>query len=471
MKRIFFSLLMVATLGFNLNAQVVFRIISLPSNTPANASFFLAGDFNTWNPASTAHQFNTTINGDPALILDLNGSISCKLTRGSWATVEGNASGTFLPNRQYTVSSGDTVLIGVQSWEDLGTGGGSGSGTALLSVSVMSESFFMPQLNRSRRIWICLPEDYQTQPNKRYRTVYLQDGQNLFNDDLSFAGEWGIDESMRDLFLAGDSGAIIIGIENGGANRLNEYSPWVNPNYGGGEGDEYADFLKNTLKPYIDANYRTKPEPAHSAIGGSSMGALISLYAAGRYPETFGKVAVFSPAFWFTYEPLLNWINGLSLPASMRVYFVAGTNESTSMVAHMQQVKSSLTGAGVADSNLLLVAKTDGAHSEWFWKREYPAAYTWLFSQSNSPLELPVYDFNNTRLFPNPAQEQVMVCGEFNQPVTFEILDVQGRLKRKGNFSSDCEQLPTWDLPSGLYLLRFTEGDKPVGRPIRFVKN
>lgn len=153
----------------------------------------------------------------------------------------------------------------------------------------------MPQLDRNRKIWLYLPPDYSTS-TKNYPVLYMQDGQNLFDNATSFAGEWQVDETLNSLFAGGDYGAIVVGIENGGGERLNEYSPWNNPSYGGGLGDQYVAFLANTLKPYIDANYRTRPEPQFNALIGSSMGALISTYGATEFPNIFRKVGSLSPA-------------------------------------------------------------------------------------------------------------------------------------------------------------------------------
>ena len=89
---------------------------------------------------------------------------------------------------------------------------------------------------------------------------------------------------------------IVVGIDNGGADRLNEYSPWVNAQYGGGQGDEYIEFLVSTLKPYIDANYRTLPGRNTTGIMGSSMGGLISMYGFSERQDIFAKAGMFSPA-------------------------------------------------------------------------------------------------------------------------------------------------------------------------------
>jgi hypothetical protein len=120
-------------------------------------------------------------------------------SRGSWQTVEGNESGGFLPNRNFTFGSADTLWIAILSWEDLG---GTGS-TAAENVIIMDEAFYMPQLNRHRRIWLYLPPDYETS-GKDYPVLYMHDGQNLFDHYTSFAGEWEVDETLNCAFRSGN---------------------------------------------------------------------------------------------------------------------------------------------------------------------------------------------------------------------------------------------------------------------------
>lgn len=446
-------------------AQVTFRVVSLPSNTPANANIYIAGSFNGWAEGNANYQLNTLIDGDPSITLPVSGTITCKFTRGSWASVEGNATGGFLPDRQFQVAPLDTLLISILSWEDLGSSG-SGS-TALSSVSLLSDAFFMPLLNRSRRIWICLPSDYSNQPDKRYRTVYMHDGQNLFDDALAFAGEWGVDETMRNLQLSGDEGAIVIGIENGGSLRISEYTPWENPTYGGGEGEAYADFIRNTLKPYVDATYRTKPEAEHTAIAGSSLGALIALYTAARYPESFGKVGLLSPAFWINRDSLQHWLSTRNLPATQRHYFVAGTTESSTMMSDIQWVRNSLSISGVASENLNVVSKIDGAHSEWFWRREFPDAYLWLFGQSALNTSSSPDAF---RLYPNPADSGITLCPRDGQPFRYWVSTLDGRVVYREMQSLSCAEIALQHLPQGLYLVWAGKADA-TAQPYRILKN
>ena len=252
--------------------------------------------------------------------------------------------------------------------------------TATASVSVLSDSFPIPQLGRARRVWLYLPPGYATS-GRRYPVLYLQDGQNVFDAATSFAGEWGVDETLDSLARGGDPGAIVVAVDNGGAHRIDEYDPWRNPQYGGGEGDAYVAFLAGTLKPYVDARYRTLADPAHTGVLGSSMGGLIALYAALRRPDVFGRAGVFSCAAWIARDSLLAFVQR-SRPAGERFYFVVGGRETAdgSQARDQALVVDALVAAGFPLGTAVdAEVRPDGEHREWFWRREFPAAYAWLF--------------------------------------------------------------------------------------------
>ena len=100
----------------------------------------------------------------------------------------------------------------------------------------------------------------------------MHDAQNLFDDDTSYVGEWKIDEYLDSI---SEKEIIVIGIEHGNENRIDELTPFPNTKYGGGKGDDYLLFIKNTLKPYIDITYRTKPKAINTTIFGSSLGSSV----------------------------------------------------------------------------------------------------------------------------------------------------------------------------------------------------
>jgi len=127
---------------------------------------------------------------------------------------------------------------------------------------------------------------------------------------------------LNELFNGGDDGVIVIGIDNGGAERINEYCPWENTAYGGGDGAAYVNFIVNTLKPYIDENYRTLAGREHTGIMGSSLGGLISLYAAIEHQDVFSKAGIFSPAFWINPE-VYDYVTTVGYEDYVKFYFIA----------------------------------------------------------------------------------------------------------------------------------------------------
>ncbi|MBF9239154.1 T9SS type A sorting domain-containing protein [Hymenobacter sp. BT683] len=469
MKKLFSFLLFL--LGLTAQAQVTFKITAVPANTPANATIYMAGSFNSWNPASAAHLLTRNADGSYQITLPAaTGTIEYKFTRGAWASVETTASNGQVPNRTFTFgSSPGPVLHQVLNWEDLagGTPGG-GQSTAAANVSVISTTFQMPQLGRTRRVWLYLPPGYATS-GRRYPVLYMQDGQNVFDNLTAFAGEWGVDETLNLLQTNGQdpTGCIVVAIDNGGGSRLDEYSPWNNPQNGGGQGDLYLDFLVQTLKPYIDTNYRTLATRENTGIAGSSMGALIATYAALRHPTVFGKVGVFSPAYWFASQPLFEYVHQHPANPNTRFYFVSGTTESTSMVPNMAAMRDSLLRGGVPAANLSFNPRADGQHAEWFWNREFPAAYNFLFAPATAT---PVRHSQrlSASVYPNPAAQELRIAFPVSlAEAKLEITDARGRtVLRTAVHHGEAVNLR--GLAAGLYLSRITAGNEV--KVVKFAK-
>ncbi len=258
------------------------RLTSVPASTPAGAVIYVAGSFNDWNPAAELYRL-TAEGAQYAITLpdSVRGPVEFKFTLGSWEKVEVSASGGDVPNRTFTVPPvGAATYTGtVAAWRTGPAAPRPHSATA--SVSVIDTALRMPQLGRTRRVWLYLPPDYATS-NHAYPVLYLHDGQNVFDAATSFAGEWGVDETLDSLHAADDPGVIVVAVDNGGAHRMDEYQPWrsTDVRFGGGEGARYVDFIVQTLKPYIDARFRTRPDRVNTGIGGSSLGGIISFYAA-----------------------------------------------------------------------------------------------------------------------------------------------------------------------------------------------
>ena len=364
-------------------AQLTIRVSSA-APVPAGRAVHVAGSFNAWNPSATPLSPDSSGHWSITLPDNVRGDVEFKFTLGSWATVETTASGGDVANRAFTIPStgAATLDVAIAGWHDSAavTRSVPKTSTASRSVRVLSDSFAIPQLGRRRRVWIYLPSGY-AKGGRRYPVVYMHDGQNVFDAATSFSGEWGVDETLDSLRAR----AIVVAVDNGGTNRLNEYNPWkaANASLGGGEGDRYVEFLVNTLKPFIDRRFRTLRDPAHTGIAGSSMGGLISLYAALKRPDVFGRAGVFSCACWVARPFVYDFARKAGRPhKGARIFFIAGEFETKDgeVARDQRDMVDTLVAAGwKRDVNVRSIISADGKHSEWFWRREFPAAFQWLF--------------------------------------------------------------------------------------------
>jgi predicted alpha/beta superfamily hydrolase len=360
------------------------RLTTAPDAVPEGTPVYVAGSFNGWNPGDPNFRMRRSGAGHFAIVLPetVRGPIEFKFTLGSWDTAEASESGHDAPNRVFMVpEAGPAAYSGtVPAWRVPGSARRS---TATASVGVLSEAMSIPELGRTRRVWIYLPPDYGTS-TRRYPVLYMHDGQNVFDAATSYAGEWGVDETLDSLHVQEDRGAIVVAVDNAQERRFDEYSPWKHPEHGGGDGDGYVDFLANTLKPHIDRHYRTLPDRQHTGVAGSSMGGVISLYAALKHPEVFGSAGVFSPALWVT-PPLFDVARTFdpSRPKP-RLYFVSGVLEGTRPGAYVeaqQFMVAALASAGFRPGHeIVALDHADGTHTEGFWRREFPAAFRWMFA-------------------------------------------------------------------------------------------
>lgn len=263
------------------------------------------------------------------------------------------------------------------------------------------EDFFMPQLNRKRTIRIYLPPDYE-EYGERYPVLYMHDGQNLFDAATSaFGTAWEIGLVMDKLYNEEDfKGLIIVGVDNGCEMRYEEYSPWRNEDVKkllwrlkdsplvGGQGFEYIDFLVNTLRPYIDSNFRTLSDRKNTAISGSSMGGFISLCAGLKYQDVFSKIAAFYSAIWFSEEDLINFIENTGKHRDMKIYMDSGTREtSNSEISEFSNIYlngnkrtyETLKKAGFKDDEVKFVIDEGAIHNEIEWRRRFPEMIRWMF--------------------------------------------------------------------------------------------
>lgn len=246
--------------------------------------------------------------------------------------------------------------------------------TATIQVSTFTIE--APQLQTDKKIWIYLPKDYVTTAQE-YPVVYMHDAQNLFDVETSFLGEWEVDEYLDSV---AKQKSIIIGIAHGDEKRAEELTPYPHPEYGGGQGDYYLNFIIQTLKPYVDSTYRTLKDPKHTTIFGSSLGGLMSFYAIIKHPEVFGNAGIFSPSFWFS-NRIFDLVSEKDIPSTSRFYFMAGSEESDTMVPDQEKMIALLSDKGVAKDHIKNIVIEGGKHNEALWRKNFPDAYEWLIGE------------------------------------------------------------------------------------------
>jgi predicted alpha/beta superfamily hydrolase len=198
--------------------------------------------------------------------------------------------------------------------------------------------FWSPQLGNARALLIYLPPSYNENRAKHYPVVYMHDGQNLFDARTAFGGvEWQVDETMNRLVGEGRvREAIVVGVENT-ARRIDEYTPSRDPGYGGGEGDVYLDFLVQDIMPWVEARYRTLSGPRHRVVMGSSLGGLISCYAAWTRSGDFGAAGCLSSSFWWNEQLFTRQVEAATGKAPVRFYVDSGgQNDGAPATARMR---------------------------------------------------------------------------------------------------------------------------------------
>ncbi|MGI8991142.1 MAG: alpha/beta hydrolase [Bryobacteraceae bacterium] len=230
---------------------------------------------------------------------------------------------------------------------------------------------------------VYVPRIYDTDQNRRFPVFYLHDGQNVFDGATSYSGqEWGVDETAE--FLIG-SGAIepliIVGINNAGDDRIEEYTPTRDRRIGkGGKAKLYGRMLIEEVKRFIDSEYRTLPGPANTGLGGSSLGGLVSLHLGLTHPEVFGKLAVISPSVWWDDRLILRRVLSLDSKPKLRIWLDIGTGEGERVTEDARLLCEALMEKGWELGVDLAYEEAHGAgHNEDAWADRVPPLLKFLF--------------------------------------------------------------------------------------------
>ena len=376
-KRLKILLSLVGLTCFQLSiGQVTFIVNDLPDNHDFNESLYISGSFEGWSGGIDKFKL-TKVDKTYQITLDKSPcNFLYKFTLGSWASVEMDKDGASIENRSYSCEDkNDTVKISIGSWTS--NDANVVKSTVHKNVQILSKEFEIPQLNTTRKVQIYLPPNYEDS-NENFPVIYMHDGQNLFDVKTSYAGEWEVDEALNRLYYDTNFSAIVVAIDHGGEKRAHEYIPYKFPRIENTQGKDYARFLVETLKPYIDENFKTLKDKGNTAIIGSSLGGLISHYTALEYPNVFGKAGVFSPSFWVSDEAY-DLAKQKSKQANNRMFFLMGGLESENAVPNMDKMISLMKASGYPINNIYRKIVEEGQHNEQLWRDNFEEAICWLF--------------------------------------------------------------------------------------------
>lgn len=238
-------------------------------------------------------------------------------------------------------------------------------------------------LGNTRELTIYLPPDYDERKDTRYPVLYMQDGQNLFEPQRSFipGQHWRLAEAANEAIGARTARPmIIVGIDNTGASRIDEYTPTVDAKKNaGGRAADYERFVLEEVKPAIDERFRT--DPADTAIGGSSLGGLISLHLGLTRPDVFRAIAALSPSVWWDDRRIVQTADDFAAPNRPRIWLDIGGREGREALDDARLLRTHLHAKGWTD-DLRFFEDRRGDHSERAWAKRAKMVLEYLFEST-----------------------------------------------------------------------------------------
>ncbi len=287
--------------------------------------------------------------------------VEFKVTRGGWDSEEIAADGSVPGNRVYQADQDGAVEAAVVAWKDAAPL----PAPRITGDYRIHRAFHSQYLRYDRTVIVWLPPSYKNDPQKRYPVLYMQDGQQVFDPQTStWHQDWQVDEWCTELIGEYQMDEIIVVAVYSTEDRYLEYNPSA-------MGKEYVRFLLEELKPFIDAEYRTLPDRAHTAIAGASMGAAIAFYAAWSRADSFFGAACLSPAFRYRDDAsCLDMVRQTPRAPDIRLHFYCGEGDELEkrLITGMWEMVELLKGLGFEEGkNMAVVVDPKARHNEAAW--------------------------------------------------------------------------------------------------------
>ena len=255
------------------------------------------------------------------------------------------------------------------------------------SETPKTERVEFPYQERNKGVLIWTPKDYDPKSDEKYSVIYMTDGHNLFDPNMTSFGCWAVAESVESMMANSKNKAIVVGIENMDGWRDDELTPNLgtptSANYEDGHGAYYCDFVVNTVMPYIEKNYNVYTDRDHTAICGSSSGGIESFYIAMEHPEKFGTVGALSPAFILfdndTWDKYLSKKDFSAGYPRVYIYCGEGADLEQQLLPGAQDMPKNLSKIGYPAQNIYYYTAEKALHNELYWRIIFPDFLKFMF--------------------------------------------------------------------------------------------
>lgn len=380
MQKILIFLLLLFTISIfsQQTAKIKFRVIS--KNLPNPTNIFISGNdekLGNWDSGFILLEQTSDSTWERLFKFKVGSVLEFKFTKGSWKTEALDEFGNIPPNYALDVENDTILTFFISEWNN-GQAETDFSGQITGKVNYHKKVEFEGLEPRDVIVW--MPPGYEENKEKHYPVLYMHDGQNLFDPETAFMEiDWQLDEAADSLISNKViEPLLIVGVYNT-QNRSDEYSPSFT-------GELYMKFIVNKLKPMIDSLYRTKQGRNYTAVGGSSMGGLISFMLAWNYPNVFSKAGCFSPAFKyqnFDYTTVVK--NSTQNKKSVKFYIdIGGIGLEKTLQPGVELMVSELKNKDYKlNKDLFVITDSTAQHNEEAWAKRAPNMLKLFFGIKN----------------------------------------------------------------------------------------
>ena len=355
-----------------------------PEKTPANSSFFIAGNQSSlgdWDPKRIPLERSTDGSWVKTFSFPNATRIEFKITRGGWNTQALYQYGVIPGNSIAELTTDTTIVVKPLSWSDLEAK----SGGKISGIVEYLRDLSGVGLNYLRDAIVWLPPSYDKDNTRRYPVLYMHDGQNVFDPSTSFIGvDWQADETADSLIRQNRLQELIIVAIANSPDRFAEYSDTD-------LGKAYARFVIDSVKSRIDKAFRTLSDAGSTGVMGSSMGGLISFLFVWWHPDVFAKAGCLSSVFTRGRTEILNTVSAFDGPRKpLRLYFdCGGAGGDETLMSGMDEMTEVLAKKGYRKgSDFISFYDEKAEHNERAWARRLWRPLIFLFGTTHDPTSL-----------------------------------------------------------------------------------